>query len=65
MMIVACLYQSLYVIFASMDLKLSESMRGHLEDFLEVECLVGDICTSKHTTKKRSAEIHKQEQKLD
>ena len=64
-MIVARFSQSLYAIFASMNLKLSESVHGCLEDFLEVECLVGDICTSKHTTEKRSAETHKQEQKLD
>ena len=40
---------------ASMDLKLLESVHGHLEDFLEVECLVGDIYTNKHTTEKTSA----------
>ena len=40
---------------ASMDLKLSEFVCGCLEDFLEAECLVGDICTNKHTTEKTSA----------
>ena len=36
-----------------MDLKFLESMQGCLDDFLEVECLVGDIYTSKHNTKKK------------
>ena len=35
-----------------MELKLSESVQGCLEDFLEVECLVGDICTYNHKTEK-------------
>ena len=29
-------------------MKLLESVRGRLEDFLEAECLVGDIYTRKH-----------------
>ena len=36
-----------------MDLKFLESVQGCLDDFLEVECLVGDIYTSKHNTKKK------------
>ena len=35
-----------------MDLKFLESVQGCLDDFLEVECLVGDIYTSKQKTKK-------------
>ena len=38
---------------ALMDLKFLESVQGCLDDFLEVECLVGDIYTSKHNTKKK------------
>ena len=43
--IVARLQQSLQAMFASIDLKLSESVRARLEDFLDAECLVGDIYT--------------------
>ena len=38
-----------------MDLKLTESVRGRLEDFLEAECLVGNICTKNHKIEKPSA----------
>ena len=48
-----------------MDLKFSESVRGRLEDFLEVECLVGDICTRKNTTKRNKCKNTKTEHKLD
>ena len=51
-----------------MDLKFLESMQGCLDDFLEVECLVGDIYTSKHNTKKKKKNRWKNtkiEQKLD
>ena len=40
---------------ASMDLKLTEFVRGRLEDFLEAECLVGNICTKNHKIEKPSA----------
>ena len=33
---------------ASMLLKFYESVRGRFKDFLEAECLVGDICTNRH-----------------
>ena len=49
---------------ASLVLKFSESMRGHFEDFWEVECLVGDICTDKHTAEKQ-VQNTKQEHKID
>ena len=42
----------------SMLLKFSESVRGRFEDFLEAECLVGDICTDRHTAEKQ-AQKHK------
>ena len=51
-----------------MDLKLSESMQGCLEDVLEAECLVGDIYTSKHKIeekKKKKKTGAKTEHKLD
>ena len=37
-----------------MDLKLLESVQGCLDDFLEAECLLGDICTRKHTTERNT-----------
>ena len=42
-----------------MDLKFLESVQGCLDDFLEVECLVGDIYTSKHNTKKKKKQVKK------
>ena len=42
-----------------MDLQLSESIRGRLEDFLEAECLVGDNCISEHKKKKKKKEVQK------
>ena len=47
---------------ASMDLKFLESVQGCLDDFLEVECLVGDIYTSKHNTKKKKKKKKKKKQ---
>ena len=44
---------------ASTDLKLSESVRAHLEDFLDAECFVGDIYTSKYNTEKKQVHKHK------
>ena len=38
---------------ASADMKLSESIRGRSEDFLEAKCLVGDICTRNRKKKKK------------
>ena len=49
---------------ASMVQKFSESVRGRFEDFLEVECLVGDIYTNKHKAEKQ-LQKHKQEHNLD
>ena len=48
-----------------MDLKLSESMQGCLEDVLEAECLVGDIYTSKHKIEeKKKKQVQKQNTNL-
>ena len=49
---------------ASMDLKLSMFVRGRLDDFLEAECLVGDIYTNTKTKKNRCKNT-KTEHKLD
>ena len=49
---------------ASVDMKLSESVHGRLEDLLEVECLVGDICTRKHKTKQNKCKNTKQSTNL-
>ena len=52
------------------NMKLLESVRGRLEDFLQAECLVGDICTRKHKTgkkkknKKKGAKTQKQSTNL-
>ena len=57
---VALLQKSLYFISASADLKLSESVRAHLEDdLLEAACLIGDICTKEHRTEKKQVQKHK------
>ena len=51
---------------ASTDIKLSEFVHRCLEDLLEVECLVGDICTCKLKIKKRNRCTNiKTEHKLD
>ena len=39
--------------FALMVLKFSESVNGRFKDFLEAECLVGDICTNRHKAEKQ------------
>jgi len=51
--------------FASVDLKFSEFVRGRFEDFLEAECLVGDIYTNRHKAKRNMCKNTKQEHKLD
>jgi len=38
---------------ASMVRKFSKSVRGRFEDFLEAECLVGDIYTNRHKVEKQ------------
>ena len=43
----------------SVDMKLSEFVRGRLEDFLEAECFVGDICTRKQKTEKNKCKPQK------
>ena len=48
-----------------MDLKLLESVRGCLDDFLEAKCLVVDICTREHTTERKKYINTKIEHKLD
>ena len=67
MIMVALLQQSLYFKFASIDLKLSESMRARFKvGFLEAECLVGEICTFTQRTKnKNRCTDTKQNTKLD
>ena len=48
------------IMSASANMKLLEFVWGHLEDLLEVECLVGDI----YTRKKKSAKTQKQSTNL-
>ena len=39
-----------------MDLKLSKSVWGCLEDFLEAECLVGDIYTQDYQAREKQVQ---------
>ena len=41
---------------ASADMKLSEYVRGRLEDFLEAECLVEDICTHDYQAREKQVQ---------